>query len=265
MKTPAELLPAVVSLAQHAGDAILRIYPQDFAVKRKGDDSPLTAADIAAHHCIMDGLEKLSPEIPCLSEEGADIPFAERSRWSRFWLIDPLDGTREFIKGNGEFTVNIALIDQGRPVLGVVHAPVLANTYFAAEGAGAWLQVHDAPAVPIRCTATARPPRVVASRSHITPELEALLARLPAHAALNIGSSLKFCLVAEGKADFYPRTGPTSEWDTAAGQCVVEQAGGSVTDTAGQSLRYNTKESLLNPHFLVQGEPAYPWLHYFRS
>lgn len=265
MKTASELLPAIVSLAQDAGRAILSIYPKDFAVERKGDDSPLTAADLASHHCITDGLKKLTPEIPCLSEEGADIPFAERSRWPLYWLIDPLDGTREFIKGNGEFTVNIALIDQGRPVLGVVHAPVLANTYYAAEGRGAWLQVHDAPAVPIRCTATAETPRVVASRSHITPELEALLSRLPAHEALNIGSSLKFCLVAEGKADFYPRTGPTSEWDTAAGQCVVEQAGGSVTDTGGQALRYNCKESLLNPHFLVQGDPGYPWLQYFRS
>jgi 3'(2'), 5'-bisphosphate nucleotidase len=262
METPAQLLPAVVTLARRAGDAILRVYQQDFAVDRKGDDSPLTAADLASHRCIMHGLAQLAPELPRLSEEGADIPFAERRGWQRYWLIDPLDGTREFVKRNGEFTVNIALIEDGRPVLGVVHAPVLGTTYFAAAGAGAFRQAGDAPAAPIRCSKTASPARIVASRSHVTPELEALLKRLPPHEALNIGSSLKLCLVAEGKADFYPRLGLTSEWDTAAGQAVVEQAGGRVCTTDGAPLRYNQKESLLNPNFFVIGEPDYPWLTY---
>ncbi|HXG28796.1 MAG TPA: 3'(2'),5'-bisphosphate nucleotidase CysQ [Nevskiales bacterium] len=263
METPAQLLPAVAALARRAGDAILQVYRQDFAVDHKGDDSPLTAADLASHRCIMDGLAGLTPELPRLSEEGADIPFAERSRWRRYWLIDPLDGTREFVKRNGEFTVNIALVEDGRPVLGVVHAPVLGTTYLAADGAGAFKQDGDAPAAPIRCSRTASPARIVASRSHVTPELEALLKRLPPHEALNIGSSLKLCLVAEGKADFYPRLGLTSEWDTAAGQAVVEQAGGRVCTTDGAPLRYNQKDSLLNPDFLVIGEPDYPWLTLF--
>ena len=262
MKKPADLLPAVVAIARDAGAAILRIYEQEFSVEKKGDDSPLTAADLAAHRCIMEALEKLTPEIPRLSEEGAAIPFAERSRWPRYWLIDPLDGTREFIKRNGEFTVNIALIEDGRPTLGVVHTPVLGRTYYAAVGAGAWQQAQGKQPEAIHCTKTAAIPRIVASRSHVTAELEALLSRLPQHEAMNTGSSLKFCLVAEGKADFYPRLGPTSEWDTAAGQCVVEQAGGSVTLTDGEPLRYNTKDSLLNPSFLVQGEPAFPWRQY---
>jgi 3'(2'), 5'-bisphosphate nucleotidase len=263
METPDQLLAPVVALARQAGAAILQIYRQDFAVEHKDDDSPLTAADLASHRCIMQGLAHLAPDIPRLSEEDAGVPFEQRRQWPRFWLIDPLDGTREFVKRNGEFTVNIALVEQGRAVLGVVHAPVLDTTYFAAAGAGAWKQAGDAPAEAIHCSKTATPARIVASRSHVTPALETLLKRLPPHEALNIGSSLKLCLVAEGKADFYPRLGPTSEWDTAAGQCVVEQAGGCVSTTDGQPLLYNHKESLLNPDFLVRGEPDYPWLTYF--
>ncbi len=264
-ETPAQLLAPVITLARQAGEAILKIYQQDFAVEHKDDDSPLTAADLAAHRCLMEGLARLTPEIPRLSEEGADIPYAERKTWSRYWLIDPLDGTREFVKRNGEFTVNVALIEQGRPVLGVVHAPVLGTTYSAAVGAGAWKQQAGADPIAIRCSKTATPARIVASRSHVTPELEALLQRLPAHEAMNIGSSLKLCLVAEGKADFYPRLGLTSEWDTAAGHCIVEQAGGAVTLTDGKALHYNSKESLLNPYFLVRGEPEYPWLQYLQA
>lgn len=264
-QTAAQLLAPVIALARQAGDAILQIYQQEFVIERKGDDSPLTAADMAAHNIIMDGLARLTPGLPRLSEEGANIPYPERRTWPLYWLIDPLDGTREFIKRNGEFTVNIALIEHGHPVLGVVHAPVLDTTYSAAEDAGAWKQSGTGEAMPIHCSKTARPARIVASRSHITPELEALLQRLPPHEALNIGSSLKICLVAEGKADFYPRIGLTSEWDTAAGHCVVEQAGGVVSTTDGKALLYNSKESLLNPHFLVRGEPAYPWLQYLQD
>ena len=259
---PGSLLPDIVALARVAGREILWIYDGEITVWRKGDDSPLTAADLAAHRRLMDGLARLTPELPRLSEEAADIPFAVRQGWSRYWLLDPLDGTREFVKRNGEFTINIALIDDGRPVLGVVHAPVLATTYYAAVGAGAWKQVGDALPIALRTVPTRKPPRLLTSRSHRSPELESLMTRLPPHETLNIGSALKFCLVAEGGADLYPRMGPTSEWDTAAGQCVVEQAGGIVTDTAGSPLRYNTKESLINPHFLVAGEIGYPWQQY---
>ena len=259
---PAALLPAIVALAREAGLLIMQIYEGEVAVWRKGDDSPLTAADLAAHRHLMEGLARLTPPLPCLSEEGADIPFAERRGWIRYWLIDPLDGTSEFVQRNGEFTVNIALIEAGRPVLGVVHAPVLATTYSAAAGAGAWKQVGDATPIPLRTVPTRKPPRLLTSRSHRSPELETLITRLPAHEIVNIGSALKFGLVAEGGADLYPRLGPTAEWDTAAGQCIVEQAGGSVTHITGSPLRYNTKESLINPHFLVAGEIGYPWQQY---
>jgi 3'(2'), 5'-bisphosphate nucleotidase len=257
-----DLLQAVVALASEAGVEILRLYDGELAVQTKADDSPLTAADLAAHRWIMAGLGRLTPHIPRLSEEGGTIPFAERRSWTRLWLTDPLDGTREFVKRNGEFTVNIALIDDGRPVLGVVHAPALATTYYAADGAGAWKQVGNGAATRLHAVATRQPPLLLASRSHATPELEALLTRLPPHETLRVGSSLKFCWVAEGRADLYLRLGSTSEWDTAAGQCIVEAAGGIVTDTAGSPLRYNTRASMLNPHFMVAGERTYPWRQY---
>ena len=262
MTFPAELLPPIVALAREAGIEILQFYEGECSVQRKGDNSPLTAADLAAHRRVMAGLSRLTPDIPCLSEEGGDDSPGARRGWTHFWLLDPLDGTREFLNRNGEFTVNIALIDNGRPVLGVVHAPASDTTYYAAEGAGAWKQVAGADPIRLHTVQTQRPPRLLVSRSHETPELEALISRLPPHHVLRLGSSLKFCLVAEGGADLYPRLGPTSEWDTAAGQCVVEQAGGVVTDISGLPLRYNTKESPLNPSFLVAGEAGYPWQQY---
>lgn len=265
MSTLSELLPEILALSHRAGEAILRVYEQaDFSVEKKGDDSPLTAADLAAHRVIMDGLLHLTPELPRLSEEGSEISFKERSSWPSYWLIDPLDGTKEFVKRNGEFTVNIALIRNGRPVVGVVHAPVLGVSYYGAEGCGAWKQIAGEHPKKMHTRKRAEPPKLVVSRSHITPELEALLARMPAHDAVNIGSSLKFCLVAEGNADFYPRVGLTSEWDTGAGQCVVEQAGGVVLKLDGEPLRYNTKDSLLNPYFMVIGDTSYPWAQYFK-
>jgi 3'(2'), 5'-bisphosphate nucleotidase len=262
----ATLLPEILALSHRAGEAILKVYQSDdFSVERKGDDSPLTAADLAAHGVIMQGLQALTPELPRLSEEGSTIPYAERRAWQEYWLVDPLDGTKEFVKRNGEFTVNIALIRAGIPVLGVVHAPALGVSYYAAAGCGASKQVAGQPAQPIRTRGRAEPPKLVVSRSHVTPELEAVLARMPAHDAVNIGSSLKFCLVAEGSADFYPRVGLTSEWDTAAGQCVVEQAGGAVLTLDGRQLAYNGKESLLNPYFMVIGDRAYPWGQYLQG
>ena len=257
MNTRAQTLLAI---AKAAGDAILEIYRQDFAVEHKGDESPLTAADLASHRMIAQGLAELEPDTPLLSEEGADIPFEQRRGWSRYWLIDPLDGTREFVKRNGEFTVNIALIEHGVPTLGVVHVPVSGVSYVGIRGEGAWKIDADGNATDIRVDPKhQRPVRVAGSRSHAGDSLRRFLERLGEHQIVSMGSSLKLCLVAEGNADIYPRLGPTSEWDTAAAQAVVEAAGGRVTDTELQPLRYNTKESLLNPHFLVFGDQQEDW------
>ena len=263
------LLDQAVHIAEAAGREILSIYAAGFEVETKTDDSPLTSADNAAHRLIQTQLQALTPTIPVLSEEGGIPAFAERRQWPRYWLVDPLDGTREFIKRNGEFTVNIALIEAGRPVLGVVHAPVLSRTYTGMIPA-------DAPAVAERqdsegraAIATAKigegPLRLVVSRSHRHPQVEALLERLPAFETVSMGSSLKFCLVAEGAADCYPRFGPTSEWDSAAAQCVVEAAGGKVMSPDGTALRYNTEDSILNPNFVVVGDPQWRWMDYLEG
>jgi 3'(2'), 5'-bisphosphate nucleotidase len=250
----------VVEIARQAGQAILAIYNQDFAVEHKADESPLTAADLASHRVITAGLGALTPDVPVLSEEGADIPFETRRRWTRYWLIDPLDGTREFVKRNGEFTVNIALVEDGRPVLGVVHVPVSGVSYVGRVDEGAWKLGPDGDPRAIRVNATRGvPTRVAGSRSHAGDSLQQFLQRLGDHEIVSMGSSLKLCLVAEGAADVYPRLGPTSEWDTAAAQAVVEAAGGLVTDTSLEPLRYNTKDSLLNPHFLVFGDRNEDW------
>ncbi|MEX1080611.1 MAG: 3'(2'),5'-bisphosphate nucleotidase CysQ [Halofilum sp. (in: g-proteobacteria)] len=255
-----ELLATVTELAERAGQAILEVYNGEYEIENKADESPLTTADVAAHELIDAGLRKLTPDIPVLSEESAEIPYAERTTWHRYWLVDPLDGTREFIKRNGEFTVNIALIEDGVPVLGVVHAPVIAVTYSAEREAGAWKQVEAQAAEPIHVNArTQSPVRVAGSRSHSDERLTAYLDRLGEHELRPMGSSLKSCLVAEGAADLYPRLGPTSEWDTAAAQAVVEAAGGQVTDLEGRPLRYNQTESLLNPEFLVFGDASRDW------
>ena len=253
----------LLDIARTAGQAILEVYQQDFSVEHKEDSSPLTAADLASHRAIVQGLGELDPETPILSEEGADIPFATRSQWARYWLIDPLDGTREFVKRNGEFTVNIALIENGVPTVGVVHIPVSGISYVGQAGRGAWkVDAQNQPS-PIRVnTKVQRPVRVAGSRSHAGDSLKLFLERLGEHEIVSMGSSLKLCLVAEGAADVYPRLGPTSEWDTAAAQAVVEAAGGMVTDTQLEPLRYNTKDSLLNPHFLVFGDASGDWGQY---
>ncbi|MFA5941270.1 MAG: 3'(2'),5'-bisphosphate nucleotidase CysQ [Sinimarinibacterium sp.] len=255
----ASLLDDIIALARSAGDRILEVYESDFAVTHKGDDSPLTQADLAAHQAIVAGLERLTPGMPVLSEEGAATPYAVRRDWTQYWLVDPLDGTKEFIKRNGDFTVNIALIDRGEPVLGVVFAPVLNVTYAGARGVGA-LRIQGTTREAIRTRGCAQTPAFVVSRSHKDAALDTLLARLPAHEAVSKGSSLKFCLVATGEADLYPRTGPTSEWDTAAGQCVAECAGAEVLTLPDlQPLRYNQKDSLLNPGFVVIGDRKAGW------
>ena len=248
------LLPEVVAIAAEAGRAIMEIYDSDFAVELKDDRTPLTAADRAAHAIIVAGLGRLAHALPVLSEESAASEREERHRWPRFWLVDPLDGTREFIKRNGEFTVNIALIDGHRPVAGVVAAPAIGRTYFGVVGHGAFRQVGaETRPIAVRRPA-AEPLRVVGSRSHGAPELDAFLATLGPYVLKPMGSSLKICLVAEGEADLYPRLGPTSEWDTAAAEAVLLAAGGSMIDLKGQPLTYNAREGLLNPHFLAMGD-----------
>ncbi|MEO6078736.1 MAG: 3'(2'),5'-bisphosphate nucleotidase CysQ [Steroidobacteraceae bacterium] len=253
-----ELLEAVIDISRRAGSEILDVYGTDFETRAKADASPLTEADLRAHRLITAELARLSPLLPVLSEEAAEIPFAERSGWSRYWLVDPLDGTREFVSRNGEFTVNIALIEGHRPVMGVVHIPVSHTTYSGIPGLGAWRASHDRPRAPIAVRRTARPPlRVLGSRSHGNAALESALASLGPYELRPAGSSIKLCLVADGSADLYPRLGPTSEWDIAAGQAVVEAAGGQVVRLSdGQALQYNTKADLLNPDFLAYGDPA---------
>ncbi len=266
------LLAPIIEISRQASVAMLDIYESaDFGIQHKQDNSPLTMADLASHQIIVDGLEKLSPDWPVLSEESVGIDWATRKNWRRYWLVDPLDGTKEFIKRNGEFTVNIALIDGHRPVLSVVLAPVLRTVWFAAEKVGARRAVmddlseviNDLEQLNATAIQTRRPappmPVVVASRSHVNEALQAYLDKLPEHQRLACGSSLKFCRVAEGSADLYPRLGPTSEWDTAAAQCVVEQAGGQVLVSGGDALAYNRKESILNPEFLVVADPAQHW------
>ncbi|MEJ2395096.1 MAG: 3'(2'),5'-bisphosphate nucleotidase CysQ [Candidatus Thiodiazotropha sp.] len=256
-------LDDLLQLAREAGDAILAIYNTDFEVEHKQDNSPLTEADLASHNTIVNALEQLTPEIPVLSEESAKIPFETRRSWSRYWLIDPLDGTREFVKRNGEFTVNIALIEDHCPTFGVVYAPVLDRLYYGIVGEGAWLKSGDQAAAPIQVVAQRRQPtKVAGSRSHAGDSLLRFLDKLGDHELVSMGSSLKLCLVAEGKADIYPRLGPTSEWDTAAAQAVVEAAGGRVTTLDLQPLAYNTKDSLLNPQFLVFGDLSEDWSAY---
>ncbi len=258
-----DLLAEVRAIAEQAGKRILEIYETDFAVEHKDDESPLTAADLAAHTTISAGLKALTPDIPVLSEESASIPYDERRRWRRYWLIDPLDGTREFVKRNGEFTVNIALIHDGRAELGVVYVPVTRLAYSACAGGGAFKQAAGGAPQAIRVRALPDGPLVVAgSRSHGGDSLNRFLANLGPYELVSMGSALKSCLVAEGRADIYPRLGPTSEWDTAAAQCVVEEAGGRVTGLDMQPLRYNTKDSLLNPHFLVFGDASRDWSKY---
>ena len=258
---PADYVDAVVALAIKAGQEILSIYATDFDVESKDDASPLTQADLASHRAIVAGLRMLTPDVPIISEEDGLADFDERRRWSRYWLVDPLDGTKEFVNRNGEFTVNIALIDAHRPLLGVVYVPVRETTYVGCEGVGAERRDADGNRTDLAVSGrSADTVRVVGSRSHRGASLDAFLEALGAHEMVPMGSSLKFCIVAEGAADIYPRLGPTSEWDTAAAQAVVEQAGGEVVTLDGKPMKYNTKDDILNPHFLVVGARDKDWL-----
>lgn len=253
------MIKDILSIGREAGAAILKVYSQsNFKTTCKEGGSPLTAADEAANEIIVAGLDKITPGTPVLSEESGAVPYDVRRRWKRFWLVDPLDGTKEFINRNGEFTVNIALIEGTSAVLGLVYAPVLDIAYYGARGKGAF-KAAGAAVEPIRAAGYGRGVlKVVASRSHRGAELEAFLNRIGEAEFSSMGSSLKLCLVAEGQAHLYPRFGPTMEWDTGAAQAVVEAAGGSVADLDGRPLKYN-KEDLTNPCFMVTGDPPFPW------
>ena len=255
------LLQQVAAIARDAGAAILVVYGEDFEVQRKVDQSPVTAADLAAQRVITAGLAQLDADVPVISEEARTAPWTQRRECRRYWLVDPLDGTREFIKRNGEFTVNIALIEDHEPVLGVVLAPVTGELYAAARGQGAWMQPHpDGPWRRIGTRSLGAPVTVAGSRSHGGSGV-ALLQQLVGedYQSMPLGSSLKFCLVARGDADVYLRRGATSEWDTAAAQSVLEEAGGAVLDLAGEPLRYNRRDSLINPEFIAVGDAAVDW------
>jgi len=261
---PHPLLAGVIALAHAAGDAILPFWRADVAVTAKADDSPVTAADLAAHHVLLDGLTALAPNIPVLSEEDANIAQSVRAAWTRWWLVDPLDGTKEFISGSEEFTVNIALIEQGRVVFGVVSMPTSGRCYYGGAGLGAWREDgSERSPISVRNTPPeGEPLTVVASRRHSSPRQERLLTGLSEHLGelrlTSVGSSLKFCLLAEGAADCYPRLAPTSQWDTAAAQGVLEGAGGVVLQLDGEPFSYPARESLLNDYFLALPAKA-PW------
>ena len=265
------LLEAVVRIADEAAAEILDVYERDdLGVTIKQDESPLTEADQRAHRLIVDCLGTLhtpysgSP-LPVLSEESAEIPFSERSQWSHYWLVDPLDGTKEFIKRNGEFTVNIALVAEGKPVLGVVHVPVTGVTYAGSQDEGAWKFTSGMAREPIQVRAlpTADAIQVVASRSHRDARVDRVIEAIeqgPGRTELvSMGSSLKICLLAEGSADLYPRLAPTSEWDTAAAHGVLAAAGGRIVDTAFNELVYNSKDSVLNPFFIAMADTGFDW------
>lgn len=257
-----------VNIARDAGDAILKIYDAGFDIKEKEDKSPLTDADLASHNLILKRLAELTPNIPILSEESAKLSFEERSSWPTYWLVDPLDGTREFVKRNGEFTVNIALIHQHKSIIGVINVPVLKVDYYAWENGGSYKIENQGEAQKISVKKLDDNQLAVAgSRSHGSEMMQQYMAKLGTEyneniEMLSMGSSLKFCLVAEGRADLYPRLGLTSEWDTAAAHCIVEQAGGYITRTDMSPLQYNTKDSLLNPFFFVFGDNSRDWSQY---
>ena len=260
-----ELTTGLEDLLANAAESVLDIYGnEDFDVVSKADGSPLTRADRAAHECIVDGLSRLTPDLPVLSEESAAVPFEVRRKWRQFWLVDPLDGTKEFIKRNGEFTLNIALVEGGKPLLGAVFAPVPDLLYIGSRDEGSWCRRDGSKKTLSGPGPIGNPVRLVASRSHRGEAVDAFHQTLVAAGQpcefVSMGSSLKLCLVAEGEADVYPRFGPTMEWDTAAAQAVAEYAGCEVLSLDGTPLVYN-KQDLLNPWFIV-GARGSDWLSY---
>lgn len=251
---------AVLALARRAGEAIMAIYRDGFQVDYKDDRSPLTAADLASHRILVDGLSALPSGLPVLSEESAAaVPLTVRRSWQRYWLVDPLDGTREFVKRNDEFTVNIALIDQGAAVFGLLFAPALDELAYAGIGDGAWIERAGGHPQALQARKSPAEPVLTISRSHAGSGTDWLLDRIGPHGTLAAGSALKFIRLAEGVADLYPRLGPTSEWDTAAGQCLLEVAGGRLIDFDGRPFRYNQRDTVLNGGFLAMADPDAGW------
>ena len=250
-------IQSIVTIAKEAGKAIMQVYKQDFEVEYKQDSSPLTLADKKANDIIEDGLNQLSVNLPILSEEGNDIPYEDRKHWEYFWLVDPLDGTKEFVKKNDEFTVNIALIHKDTPVLGVVYAPALDVCYWAKQNDGAF---KDGQKLPLKTESQRNTYKIVASRSHMSDETQTFIDAIDTDKEkeiISIGSSLKICLVAEGEADIYPRLGPTMEWDTGAAHAVVREADKKIYSYEQievnnyTCIKYN-KENLLNQWFVVR-------------
>ncbi|MHC8441431.1 MAG: 3'(2'),5'-bisphosphate nucleotidase CysQ [Candidatus Eutrophobiaceae bacterium] len=253
----------LLALCADAAHGIMEIYghASEYDIKSKDDNSPVTVADLRSHQLIEQGLRELAPDIPVLSEEAEAASYAQRATWQRYWLIDPLDGTREFLKGSGEFSINIALIDEHLPILGVVHSPVSGDCWYAMRGQGAWKTSADGRVQGIK-TRSFDPkcrPVIVCSHAHGGAQLQRFLDYFPEAKVIRQGSSLKLCMIAEGLADIHARFGPTSEWDTAAAQCVVEQAGGMLADMEFNFLEYNRKKSLLNPPFYAFGDSEFDW------
>ncbi|UQB41499.1 3'(2'),5'-bisphosphate nucleotidase CysQ [Thiomicrospira microaerophila] len=253
-------LPKVAEIAKQAGEVIMQVYRcKDCEVEKKADGSPVTLADKQADQLIRQSLAVLSPDIPVVSEENIHAtPFLERQGWSCFWLVDPLDGTKEFIERTDEFCVNIALVVEGRSVLGVVYVPVYDWLYMAHQGGEAIKVEQGLEHVLAVRKLIKSPVNVTVSRRH-GKKVEEFIEALAPSKTLHCGSAIKSCLVAEGQADVYPRFGPTSHWDTAASQVIVEAAGGRIVDEKGEDLRYFPTENILNPHFMVVGNNRYPW------
>jgi len=250
-----QLIISTIEIAKEAGEAISQIYNSDFDYQIKKDLSPITAADRLSHKIITERLKILTPEIPILSEENCDIPFEVRTQWKDYWLVDPLDGTKEFINNNGEFTVNIALIKNNTPILGVIHIPISHETYWGSKNKGSFYLNANDDAVNISVSNNHQNPiRIVASRSHPSEVLNDVLEKIINYEIIKIGSSIKFCHIASGQADCYPRFGPTSEWDTAAGEAIVRYAGGHMVTLNGNLMHYNAKEDYLNPNFIVSSD-----------
>ena len=252
--TTLTMIQDIIKIARDAGEIILKHYHQGTEVDHKSDSSPLTIADLESNTFIRNELARLTPDIPIISEESIPESFEQRKSWNTFWLVDPLDGTKEFVKKTGEFTVNIGLISDGIPILGVIHVPVLGQTYFAAEGQAGWESYGDNPdrkTLQVRELNTSTID-IVASRDHAGPQVKALADQLPQAGFKSMGSSLKFCLVAAGEADVYLRDVPTMEWDTAAAHAILRAAGGEIYTLDGNVLTYN-KESLRNPSIISVG------------
>ena len=263
LSTAQRLNQEALAIARQAGNCIVEVYGSHYEVDFKSDNTPVTTADMAAHHVIIDHLKKLNPCLPVLSEESDGISFEERLAWRTFWLVDPLDGTREFLRKNGEFSVNIALIHDNVPIAGVIFAPVLDVAYFATCGSGAYKQIGRNKPTAIKVRSAPTPVTVAKSRNpKPSRRLQQFLDDLGEHNEIPMGSALKSCLVAEGAADIYARLGPTGEWDTGAAQCIVEEAGGYIRDVHRNNLTYNERESLINPAFLVFGDDQIDWVQH---